>query len=56
MLSVLKILTTFCVGTPQEVGTSNIMLPEPASRGTYINFKIGAVDYQHINLPEKKMP
>lgn len=38
-----------CTLNPQEVGTSNIMFPEQASRGTYFNFKIGTVDYRHLN-------
>jgi len=37
----------------REVGISNVMLPEPSSSGTYFNFKIGTVDYRHLNLPEK---
>lgn len=36
----------------REVGISNVMLPEPSSSGTYFNFKIGTVDYRHLNLPE----
>jgi len=39
----------------REVGISNVMLPEPSSSGTYFNFKIGNVDYRHLNLPEKNV-
>ncbi|KAL4098188.1 hypothetical protein QTP88_022836 [Uroleucon formosanum] len=42
-----------CHMNPQEFESSNVMLPEPSTSGTYFSFKIGTVDYRHLNLPEK---
>lgn len=42
-----------CHMNSSEVGITNVVLPEPSPRGTYFNFKIGTVDYRHLNLPEK---
>lgn len=42
-----------CHMNSREVGISNVILPEPSSSDTYFNFKIGTVDYRHLNLPEK---
>lgn len=41
-----------CHMNPQEVGSFNIGLPEPSSRDSCFNFKIGTVDYRHLNLSE----
>lgn len=42
-----------CHINPHEVGPTNFVLPDSSSRGTYFNFKIGTVDYRHLNLPDK---